>query len=58
MDIIVFVGNVGIEKVIKVVGFSESVLFVVGCGDVIDEMMDVEFFVFLELLVDGFRNYL
>lgn len=34
VDIIVLVGNVGVEIVVKVVGFDVEVFFILGCGDV------------------------
>lgn len=35
VDMIVLVGNVGVEVVVKVVGFDVEVFFIPGCGDVI-----------------------
>lgn len=57
VDMIVFVGNVGIEKVVVVGGYVVLVLFVLGWGDVIDVIIDVDSFVFLELIYDGFCNW-
>lgn len=57
VDLIVLVGGVGIEQVVKVGGYDIQVLFIFGCIDVSQEQIDVELFVVFELYVDGFCNY-
>lgn len=57
VDLIVLVGGVGIEQVVKCVGYDVVVLFVFGWMDVFQEQIDVYFFVVFELVVDGFCNF-
>ncbi|WP_324282099.1 catalase/peroxidase HPI [Cyanobacterium aponinum UTEX 3222] len=57
-DVIVLAGNVGIEKAAKAGGFDITVPFSPGRGDATDEMTDVESFVPLEPIHDGYRNWL
>ncbi len=51
-DIIVLAGNVGIEK-----ASGQSLEFIPGRGDAIQENTDVDSFAVLEPVVDGFRNF-
>ncbi len=51
-DVIVLAGNVGIEK-----ASGQSLDFTPGRGDATQEKTDVDSFVVLEPVVDGFRNY-
>jgi catalase-peroxidase len=56
-DLIVLGGSAAIEEAAKKAGFSVSVPFSPGRVDASDSQTDVESFLFLEPLVDGFRNY-
>jgi catalase-peroxidase len=56
-DVIVLAGNVGVEQAAKAAGFEQTVPFVAGRGDALQEQTDVESFEFLELQADGFRNW-
>jgi catalase-peroxidase len=57
-DLIVLAGNIGIEQAAKAAGHSITVPFIPGRGDATDEMTDIESFQALEIVHDGFRNYL
>ena len=57
-DIIVLAGNIGIERAAKAAGANVSVPFVPGRGDASEAMTDVESFVPLEPVADGYRNWL
>ncbi len=57
-DLIVLAGNVGIEKAAKNAGQDLTVPFSQGRGDATQEQTDIESFSHLELLADGFRNYI
>jgi catalase-peroxidase len=56
-DVIVLAGNVGIEQAAKATGSVVTVPFSPGRGDATDEMTDVESFEPLEVIHDGFRNW-
>lgn len=56
-DVIVLAGNVGIEQAAKAAGFEQTIPFVAGRGDALQELTDVESFEFLEPHADGFRNW-
>jgi catalase-peroxidase len=56
-DVIVLAGNVGIEKAATAAGFEQTVPFVAGRGDAVQELTDIESFEFLEPQADGFRNW-
>lgn len=56
-DLIVFGGNVGIEKAISNSGFDVKMPFVYGRGDATQEQIDVESFKYLEPMADGFLNW-
>lgn len=57
-DLIVLAGNVGVEKAAKNAGHDLTVPFSQGRGDATQEQTDIESFSHLELLADGFRNYI
>jgi catalase-peroxidase len=57
-DVIVLVGNVGVEQAAKTAGFEVNVPFTPGRGDATDEMTDVDSFDVLEPVHDGYRNWL
>ncbi|MEY2737100.1 MAG: hypothetical protein RL683_218, partial [Actinomycetota bacterium] len=57
-DVIVLAGNVGIELAAKAAGHNVEVPFATGRGDATQEQTDVDSFAVLELLHDGFRNWL
>ena len=57
-DVIVLVGNVGVEQAAKAAGFKVNVPFTPGRGDATDEMTDVDSFDVLEPVHDGYRNWL
>src|SRR5690606_9359771 len=57
-DLIVLGGCAGIEKAAKNAGYEVNVPFVPGRTDASQEQTDVEAFKVLELVADGFRNYL
>ncbi|MBX2966612.1 MAG: catalase/peroxidase HPI [Cyclobacteriaceae bacterium] len=56
-DLIVLAGNAGVEKAAKNAGFDITVPFAQGRGDASQEQTDVESFVAMEPIADGFRNY-
>lgn len=56
-DVIVLAGNVGVEQAAKAAGFDIELPFTAGRGDATEEMTDVESFLPLEPLHDGFRNW-
>ncbi|TDR23374.1 catalase/peroxidase HPI [Marinicella litoralis] len=56
-DVIVLAGNVGVEQAIQAAGIDVSVPFIPGRGDATDEMTDVDSFEPLEVVHDGFRNW-
>ncbi len=56
-DLIVLGGSVAIEKAARDAGFEITVPFAPGRGDATLEETDVESFVVLEPVADGFRNY-
>ena len=56
-DIIVFAGNVGIEKSIKKAGLKVNVPFTPGRGDATQDQTDIDSFKVLEPLHDAFRNW-
>lgn len=56
-DIIVFAGNVAVEKAIADAGFKMDVPFHGGRTDASQEQTDVESFNYLKPVADGFRNY-
>jgi len=57
-DTIVLAGNVGVEQAVKNAGFNVQVPFAPGRGDATDEMTDADSFAPLELLADGYRNWM
>jgi catalase-peroxidase len=57
-DTIVLAGNLGVEQAAKEAGFNINVPFATGRGDATDEMTDVDSFVPLEPLADGYRNWM
>lgn len=57
-DLIVLAGCAGIEKAAKDAGFNLSVPFTPGRMDSAQEQTDVESFIVMEPVADGFRNYL
>ena len=57
-DIIVLAGNIGVEHAAKAAGVEVTVPFTPGRGDAKQEQTDVDSFVVLEPLADGFRNWL
>ena len=57
-DVIVLGGNIAIEEAARAAGYDIQVPFVPGRGDASQEQTDVESFVPLEPLADGFRNWL
>jgi len=57
-DLIVLGGCVGIEQAAKNAGYDITVPFTPGRTDASQEQTDVESFVVLEPVADGFRNYL
>ena len=56
-DIIVFAGNVGLEKSIKKAGLKVKVPFASGRGDATQDQTDIDSFKVLEPLHDAFRNW-
>jgi len=56
-DLIVLAGNVGVEQAAKNAGHDISVPFTAGRTDASEEQTDVESFMILEPIADGFRNY-
>jgi catalase-peroxidase len=56
-DLIVLVGNTGVEEAAKKAGYKIHIPFTQGRGDAIQEQTDENSFAHLELLSDGFRNY-
>jgi catalase-peroxidase len=57
-DLIVLGGCAGIEQAVKKAGHDMTVPFKPGRTDASQEQTDVESFAVLELVADGFRNYL
>lgn len=57
-DLIVLAGCVGIEQAARNAGFEITVPFTPGRVDARQDQTDVESFAYLELVHDGFRNYL
>lgn len=57
-DLIVLAGCAGIEKSAKDAGYNIAVPFTPGRMDASQEQTDVESFVVMEPVADGFRNYL
>ena len=57
-DLIVLMGNVGVEEAAERAGYKISVGYTQGRGDASQEQTDVESFSHLEPLADGFRNYM
>lgn len=57
-DVIVLVGNVGIEQAAKAAGFDVAVPFEPGRGDATDEVTDAGSFEPLEPIHDGYRNWM
>ena len=57
-DLIVFTGNVAVEKAASNAGVSVEIPFTSGRTDATQEHTDVSSFSFLEPQADGFRNYL
>jgi len=57
-DLIVLGGCAGVEKAAKNAGHDVTVPFTPGRGDASQEQTDVEAFIVLEPIADGFRNYL
>ena len=56
-DLIVLVGNVGVEQAAKAAGHDVTVPFAAGRVDAEQEQTDVDSFAVLEPIADGFRNY-
>ncbi|MBF0504506.1 MAG: catalase/peroxidase HPI [Candidatus Omnitrophica bacterium] len=56
-DLIVLAGCAGVEKAAKNAGYKVNVPFTPGRMDASQEQTDVESFVVLEPIADGFRNY-
>ena len=56
-DLIVLVGNVGVEQAAKAAGHDVTVPFAAGRVDAVQEQTDVDSFAVLEPISDGFRNY-
>jgi len=56
-DLIVLVGNVGVEQAAKAAGHDVTVPFAAGRVDAEHEQTDVDSFAVLEPIADGFRNY-
>ena len=57
-DLIVLVGNAGVEQAARATGHEVRVPFTPGRVDATQEQTDVESFGYLEPASDGFRNYL
>jgi catalase-peroxidase len=57
-DLIVLAGCAGIEKAAKNAGYDVAVPFTPGRMDASQEQTDIESFLVLEPIADGFRNYL
>jgi catalase-peroxidase len=57
-DLIVLAGCAGVEKAAKAAGHSIDVAFRPGRTDATQDQTDVESFVVLEPLADGFRNFM
>src|SRR5690606_5465710 len=57
-DLIVLAGNAAIEKAAKDAGHDLKIPFTPGRGDASQEQTDVDSFIHLEPVADGFRNYL
>jgi len=57
-DLIVLGGCAGIEQAAKNAGYDVTVPFKPGRTDALQEQTDVQSFKVLELIADGFRNYL
>ncbi|HLO97656.1 MAG TPA: peroxidase family protein, partial [Fimbriimonas sp.] len=56
-DLIVFAGNVAIEKAAHEAGYVVEIPFTPGRTDATQEQTDVESFAVLEPVADGFRNF-
>jgi catalase-peroxidase len=56
-DLIVFGGNVGVERAAKNAGYSVNIPFVGGRGDATQDQVDQESFGHLEPVHDGFLNW-
>jgi catalase-peroxidase len=57
-DLIVLAGGVGVEMAAKAAGHDVTVPFTPGRTDASQDQTDVESFVVMEPIADGFRNYL
>lgn len=57
-DLIVLAGNAAVEKAAKDAGTAIEIPFAPGRTDASQEQTDVDSFVYLEPIADGFRNYL
>ena len=57
-DAIVLAGSAAVEKAAKDAGYDVKVPFAGGRGDATQDQTDVESFVWMEPLADGFRNFL
>ena len=56
-DLIIFGGNVGVERAAKNAGFDVSVPFLGGRGDATQDQVDQDSVAFLEPFADGFLNW-
>jgi catalase-peroxidase len=56
-DLIVLAGNTGVEQAIKNAGYTFTVTFTAGRMDATQAQTDLNSFVVMEPMGDGFRNY-
>ena len=56
-NVIILADNVGLEQSIKAAGHNVTAPFTLGRGDATDDMTNIESFLVLKPLADGFRNF-